>query len=336
MSGDENNDVIAIPDAEEESLLPSEGASAPAEENIVGVPIPDGEAAGGDIGAADLSLPIGEEALLDDPGMLPDPSENPDPQIAVNDMLSEAALLPDPVESIPHTSLEGMPTFQVKLTPANEEQREALKKIVLALKLGDEEACKAMQPIFTHLNEYQAIQLMQELRAVGISAQADVKWPQAVPTEEEAALGSLANVPDPMISIIEGAPSVILPTSSNDVLLLTTETIPGYQVQQVMGLVSAHKSIARRFFKEQELQKQVEEEIQKYPGKKPQMPKNQLERLFRELFQNLQKNALGMGANAVVGVKMEAFPESSHLDSALEQMRLVALGTAAVVEKSSI
>jgi hypothetical protein len=38
----------------------------------------------------------------------------------------------------------------------------------------------------------------------------------------------------------------------------------------------------------------------------------------------------------VMGVRVEAFPESSNLDPSLEQMRLVAFGTAAVVEKSVI
>jgi uncharacterized protein YbjQ (UPF0145 family) len=49
---------------------------------------------------------------------------------------------------------------------------------------------------------------------------------------------------------------------------------------------------------------------------------------------DLRRFALAKGANSVLGVKIEAFPESNPTDLQLEQLRLVAFGTAAVVEKS--
>ncbi|MGZ3694900.1 MAG: hypothetical protein ACXWQO_12035, partial [Bdellovibrionota bacterium] len=63
------------------------------------------------------------------------------------------------------------------------------------------------------------------------------------------------------------------------------------------------------------------------------LPKSRLEGIFRELFLDLQKAALAVSGNAVLGVRIQTFPESNSLDPSLEQMRLVAFGTAAVVEK---
>jgi hypothetical protein len=58
-----------------------------------------------------------------------------------------------------------------------------------------------------------------------------------------------------------------------------------------------------------------------------------VEILLRELSLDLQKAALGVAGNAVLGIKIQAFPETNHIDPTLDEMRLVAFGTAAVVEK---
>lgn len=90
-------------------------------------------------------------------------------------------------------------------------------------------------------------------------------------------------------------------------------------------------SLARRFFRGEELQEQMNREMAKLGSSS--IPKSKLELLLREMFLDLQKNALSQGGNAVIATRIEAFPETNHLDPS-QQMRLVALGTAAVVEKT--
>jgi uncharacterized protein YbjQ (UPF0145 family) len=160
--------------------------------------------------------------------------------------------------------------------------------------------------------------------------------PHPVPSEEDLALGDLSAIPEMPVEGSESAPSVTLPKGEKDVLLCTPDHLPGGTVRETFGLVLAHRSIARRLFREDELREKLQKELRSVPGPSgaPALASSHLQLLLRELMQDLRKMALGKGANSVLGVKIEAFSESGTADPQLEQLRLVAFGTAAVVEKS--
>lgn len=260
-------------------------------------------------------------------GDLPDPNENPDPALAVAEML--AAALPDADAILPDVSAapEGAPGFRVVVNGGLDAKREALKAPLTALGLDPS------QSSFSRLTEFQAVRLLLELRQQGLSAHVALQRPDAPLSEEDLALGELQHVVDPVVLTQDGAPAVTLPGHEKDVMLCSGEAPTGFFTLETHGIVSAHRSIARRFFREEELQEQMERELQRYPSKGI-LPKSSIDKLFRELFADLQKRALGVGANAVLSVRIDCFPETTHLDPGLEQMRLVALGTAAVVEKA--
>ena len=83
------------------------------------------------------------------------------------------------------------------------------------------------------------------------------------------------------------------------------------------------------------MREKLEKELKAVPGRgAPALASSHLQQVLRDLLLDLRKSALGKGANSVLGVKIEAFPESSSTDPLLEQLRLVAFGTAALVEKT--
>lgn len=273
-----------------------------------------------------------DEAPLSDPisadefselDQQPDPNENSNPIIAVEEML-DAAVLNEPSTTNMTALASNQPTFQIHLS-LKPEQKEAFKKIAAQFSLD------ANAQIISHLTEYLVICVAKELRECNILFRTHLVLPESNNSEEDMALGSLLTVPDPNLTQTESAPQVLLPKNESGVLLFTGNEIPGCLLIQTLGLVSAHRSLARRFFRDEELQEQMNREISKIGGQS--IPKSKVESLFRDLFFDLQKNALSQGGNAVLGTRIEAFPETNHLDPGLEQMRLVAIGTAAVVEK---
>lgn len=299
-----------------QELLGSEGLPPmpePAQDELV-----EGEAAGALEGSALFETP--------------DPNENSNPAIAVEEMLSAVVPLAQNDVLAEALAPSAEPSFRVRLEACPESKREGLRRALAEVGLNTDDAKSSS---FSRLTEFQMLRLLQSLRELGLQAHVEVTRPGLMQTEEEEALGDIFPPEEPPQVAAEGAPSVSIPQQEKDVLLVTGEALPGFFVFETRGIVSAHRSIARRFFREQELQEQMEREIRRYPGKKNLsfLPKSAMERLFRDLFLDLQKNALSMGANAVVSLRIDTFPESTHLDPGLEQMRLVALGTAAVVEK---
>lgn len=261
----------------------------------------------------------------------PDPNENSNPAIAVEEMLSAVVPLEANTSAAESLAPSSEPSFRVRLDAIPEAKREPLRPILTEIGLSAQDANSSS---FSRLTEFQMLRLLQGLREIGIVAHVEVTRPGLMQSEEEEALGGIFPPEGAPPAESEGAPSVGIPGHEKDVLLVTGEALPGFFVLETRGIVSAHRSIARRFFREQELQEQMEREIRRYPGKGLSLlPKSAMERLFRELFLDLQKNALSVGANAVVSLHIDTFPETTHLDPGLEQMRLVALGTAAVVEK---
>ncbi len=69
-------------------------------------------------------------------------------------------------------------------------------------------------------------------------------------------LGDLAAVGDESASEGEGAPSVELAKSEKEVMLLTQDRAD-VRLLESRGLVTAHRSIARRFFREEEAQEKL-------------------------------------------------------------------------------
>lgn len=287
-----------------------------------------------------LQASLGEgEALLEQPSLadLPAPDENSNPAIAVDDMLTAAVLdevLPDLVAS-PASEPSSVPTFQLRLQITQGAVREELKKATADLRLNLPEATwTSDHPMASQLTEFQAIALLQRLRALGGSAAVEVYRPGTASSEEDLALGDLAGIGEPAVVKALGAPAVQLPGNEKGVLLYSGDALPAFPVTETKGIVTAHVSLARRFFRDDELEEKLRKEMEKMPGRAASnLPKSRLEMVFRDLLLDLQKAALANGANAVLGVRMQTFPESNSLDPSIDQMRLVAIGTAAVVEK---
>lgn len=268
---------------------------------------------------------------------LEDPSLS---NIPLDDLLS-AEMLPEdadlllselPLEEPPAQA----PTFQLHIHSLQESDRAALKKALEAQSVTlPEKAGINPTPVISQLTEFQVVSLLQMTRALGIPAHATVQCPEPVPTEDELALGDLSSVLDADLPVLEAAPSVSLPKGEREVLLCSPNHLPGAAVRETFGIVIAHRSIARRLFREEDLREKLEKELRLVPNRPTSpMASSHLQLLMRDLFLDLQKSALAKGGNAVLGVKLEAFPESSTTDPQLEQLRLVAFGTAAVVEKS--
>jgi uncharacterized protein YbjQ (UPF0145 family) len=270
--------------------------------------------------------------------------ENSDPEIAVDELLS-AAVLDDPESALGQAFTEAglaeaastRPSFQLHLHLTKRDQTNHAKSLAkeLGIRVTDT-VWGSAQPILSQLTEYQAIAMARGLRARGILMTVNVQWPQFPhPTEEDLALGGLSTIPDPSPTEQEGAPSVALPGSESEVLLCAFENVTGFQVKETRGIVTAHRSIARRLFREEEMAEKLQRELEQLPGRNVphHLPPSRIGALFRDLFLDLQKNALRLGANAVLGLRVEYFAETTRVDPDLDDLRLVAFGTAAVVEK---
>ncbi|MGZ3711244.1 MAG: hypothetical protein ACXVBE_05785 [Bdellovibrionota bacterium] len=331
---------------DKESLLESfqdSAAEAAQSAEVSPEPAPDADSilAGGlpqdDLGAvADALLEADGVSAEPSLGDIPAPDENSDPAMAVEEMLSAAVLDEATVESAIGLGADpgAAPTFQVKVAVTRGVSEE-LKKIAADMGLTLAEAVLASStPLISQLTEFQALYLLQRLKALGLHGSVEVKRPASAPTEEDLALGGLSSVPDDSPVHSEGAPSVQLPANEKGVLLYSGDSLPAFPVTQTLGVVTSHRSLARRFFRDDEVDDRLKREMERMPGRSASsLPKSRLEGIFRELFLDLQKAALAVSGNAVLGVRIQTFPESNSLDPSLEQMRLVAFGTAAVVEK---
>jgi uncharacterized protein YbjQ (UPF0145 family) len=265
--------------------------------------------------------------------------------LSVDELLSEAVLeeglLPEGLADnalLEAASAAVVPSFQLRLQGLTEEQKPALKKALEAQGIAvGEKTFATASPVVSQLTEFQAVQLLQALRAFGVQAQGMVVVPmQQSPTEDELALGDLSLVPEAGFeAAVESAPSVVLPKGEKDVLLCSPLQLPNSNVVETFGLVIVHRSIPRRLFREAEVREKLENELRTVPNRSiAPVASSHLQQVLRDLMLELRKSALAKGANSVLGVKIEAFPESSTTDPLLEQLRLIAFGTAAVVEKS--
>jgi hypothetical protein len=340
---DENQSLLDALNAEEPPAEPEAADPFASPEAPLGMPgeplaeIPaegdSGEAA--ELAAALESIVPGEGESFEGSDLFPAEGENPDPALAVNEMLSEAVAAEPPPSFEPAAEpiLESAPgpTSQVELRfPEGFAGHAEFKSLAGSLQIGLPEG---NSPLLSRLTEFQAIALHQRALQLGVPATTGVHFPLPALTEEEQALGELAAVPDTALPEIEGAPSVLLPKREKDVMVIP-ESAPGVTLVESLGLVTAHRSIARRFFREEEAEEKLRRELERLPVKDGNLPESRLEALFRDLLLDLRKSVLQKGGNALLGFRFESFPETSHLDPEMEQLRLVAFGTAAVVEKA--
>ncbi|NUM89350.1 MAG: hypothetical protein HUU37_09115 [Bdellovibrionales bacterium] len=264
------------------------------------------------------------ESVEENPAVAPDVSEfalDPGaeelpPAEAVDQMLGEAVVeqeeMAAPMEEPP---AEDLMIFSLSLPPLQGELAEKAREILQ--KAGFDQNA----PLLSRLNEAVAAQTLASLRQIGVDA---APLPPGQPTgEPEQALVS------------DGAPSVHLPQEASGVLLLTVDAAANVNIAQSMGPVTAHRSITRRFFREAEAEAELARHLKKImePSRFPRIiPSGAAEKMFRGLFQDLQRQALSLGANAVLGLRLETVVEMEHTDPDSEQIRVVALGTAAIVE----
>lgn len=175
--------------------------------------------------------------------------------------------------------------------------------------------------VFSKLDEYRAIYLSMEASKLGYFV--DVS-PTAFPSTEWDPSG------EEKFDLIQdqvGAPKVTLARSAKEVLLTTGDSLPGKLIQLTHGLVSCHVAIPRRFFREDEAQKNLEQDLQKL-GDPKVMPESHYETLLKELSLRIQLEALSKSANAVVGLELEFFPEIQAMDRSNDEMRILLSGTA--------
>jgi len=285
-------------------------------------------------------FPIGEQA--EEPALDGEPVAEEgggSELLSVDELLSTAMITEGgvPEEMLLEAPASTVPTFQLRITQILEEQKAGLKKALEAHGVAaGENTWSAPAPVVSQLTEFQAIQLLQTMRALGVQAHCSVFVPSSAPSEDELALGELLSGPEFEEDIfVESAPSVTLPKGEKDVMLCSPSSLPNAKILETFGLVIAHRSIARRLFREEEVKEKLERELRSVPNR-PSNPlaSSHLQQVLRDLLLDLRKSSLSKGANAVLGVKIEAFPESSNSDPLLEQLRLVAFGTAAVVEKT--
>jgi len=110
---------------------------------------------------------------------------------------------------------------------------------------------------------------------------------------------------------------------TGDIMVTTTEYLPGYRVKKVLGMVSGSVVRARHLGRDilASLRNIVGGEIKEYT--------ELLARSREEAVKRMVEKAKGLGANAVIGVR---FTTSAIMSGAAE---VVAYGTAVIVEPES-
>jgi uncharacterized protein YbjQ (UPF0145 family) len=287
--------------------------------------------------------PFAEDFIADaaqEAADFPDPNENSNPAIAVDDMLSAGVLevpdpLPEDLDSLSSRSVDALsqPTFHATIPLSlPKEKTEKLMKHAAALGFPDSVWNNA-HPIFSQLTEYQALSFRKLAAESGIEIPISIVFPTPTISEEEEALGDLAAVPDADLPLTEGAASIVLAKNEKEVMILV-DPLLGVSIRESFGLVTAHRSIPRKLFREDEAHLKLKRELRRVASRsESEMPDSQLAIQIRSLLRELQKLALQRGGNALIGFQFQTFSETNHLDPALDQLRLVAFGTAAVVEK---
>lgn len=192
---------------------------------------------------------------------------------------------------------------------------------------------------FSHLREFQAAILMQELQQLDVECRLDLPafdGDSDFPSRMESFLSS-----SDAETKSTGAIAVDLPKNSKEILLSTVDTIAGHEILEEKGIISAHSSVARTFFRSEEQSARLEQKIDHLQpnspnGKELRLPRAEMDNVFERLLKRIQREAMRRGANAVIGIQISGFPEANAIDPEADQIRLIASGTAVILRGNSI
>lgn len=181
---------------------------------------------------------------------------------------------------------------------------------------------------WTHLGEFQAYALMLHFYKMGLECRLSFH-------DEEGFAADLSEAGFPLDEIKStGAQPVPLPSKADEVLLSTSDAVPGYGNGAPKGIVTAHGSIGRVFFRQDETESRLKVKINElWPqpsGMKPKgpLPRAEIDKVFQNLLLSLQREAFRRGGNAVVSIRISGFAEAESLNPDADQIRLIATGTA--------
>lgn len=185
----------------------------------------------------------------------------------------------------------------------------------------------------TRISEFHAYALAAQLYRAGVEFQ--IGMPQF--GSEDSAPELVPEIATSPAIESSGAVAVPLPTNPGEILLATLGEVPGYRAAQSKGIVTAHGAIARAFFREEEREERLKNKIQALqPGAGPvmrgQLPRAEVDKVFQGLLERLQREAFRRGANGVIGVQVSGFSESTSFNPDADQIRLIASGTAVLLE----
>ena len=254
-----------------------------------------------------------------------------------------------PVEAEPIATLEEMtiteeahPThvFQVKVSglgnsDANQRFSALLKRLPHHPAFSVEEGHWQNRGVFraTRMNETAAYSLVREVYRAGLDFHLSIADFDAAP-DELADLGPTLE-PDTAKSI--GAKAVEIPTSPEEILLSTTAVVAGYRSAKPKGVVTAHGSIPKILFREDEKNQRLSSQIEGMARKDSdsptprKLPRAEIDKVMAKLLERLQKEAYRRGANGVTGIQIQAFPESNSIEPEADQIRVIASGTAVLL-----
>ncbi len=187
---------------------------------------------------------------------------------------------------------------------------------------------------FSHLREYQATVLMQELQQLDVECRLDIPSIDGDGDFPKHSTSLFQPADDEIHST--GAIAVELPNNSKEILLSTLEQISEHETIEEKGVLSAHSSVARSFFREDEQEARLVQKIDHLQSndasrKELRLPRAEMDNVFEKLLYRLQREAMRRGANAVLGIQISGFPEANGIDPEADQIRLIANGTAVIL-----
>lgn len=187
----------------------------------------------------------------------------------------------------------------------------------------------------SRISEFYANALALQLHKAGLEFHLGIPHAEGEPEPNGSDLIGVGSL-DAEKSSSQGAFAVAMPEKPGEILLSTVETVPGYAAALNKGIVTAHGSVARAFFREEEKLERLQHKVSALaPGSKPErlkLPRAEMDKIFQSLLERLQREAFRRGANGVIGIQISGFSESASFDPEADQIRLIATGTAVLLE----
>ena len=111
----------------------------------------------------------------------------------------------------------------------------------------------------------------------------------------------------------------------NNFMVVTTDTIEGMPIQKCIGVICANTVVGTNIFSD------IAASFSDFFGGRSGSYKKKLDRLYEDVIKELKRKAKDLGANGIVGLKID-FDEISGKDKSM--FMVSASGTACVLEKS--